>query len=107
MSANIIKTTDDFKTWYQSKSPTLNTDMTNVYINTPHTNNKPEWIFWFYYSHGGITDLEIASIMNIYSDDRDDIIKNIIDKHISNRINYNSYYETHTYIYVGKEIPDL
>jgi len=104
MSYNIIKTTEDFKTWYQSKSPTLNTDQKKIYINI---NEKPEWIFWFYYTHGGITDLEIVDIMNIYPDDRDNIIKNIVDKNISNMIKYNSYYETYTYIYVGKEIPDL
>jgi hypothetical protein len=102
MSYNIIKTTDDFKTWYQSKSPTLNTDMKQISINI---NEKPEWIFWFYYSHGGIMDLEIVNIMNIYPDDKDDLI----DKLINDRITcmFTSYYETYTYIYVGKDIPDL
>lgn len=99
-----IKTIDDFKTWYQSKSPTLNTNMKNIYIND--NDKKPEWIFWFYYTHGGITDLEIISIMNIYPNDKDEIINNIINESKTKYI-YTSYYETYTYIYVGKDIPDL
>jgi len=98
-----IKTTDDFKTWYESKSPTLNTNMKEIYIND--NDKKPEWVFWFYYSHGGITDLEIARIMNIYPDDKDDIIDKIINERERNI--YTSYYETYIYIYLGKDIPDL
>lgn len=100
-----IKTTDDFKTWYQSKSPTLNTNMKNIYIND--NDKKPEWIFWFYYSHGGITDLEIVCIMNIYPDDKDEIINNIINDRDLKYMYRNSYYETYIYIYAGRNIPEL
>jgi hypothetical protein len=69
--------------------------MKNIYIND--NDKKPEWIFWFYYSPGGITDLEIISIMNIYPDDKDEIINNIINEWKTKDI-YNSYYETYTYV---------
>ncbi len=98
ISMSYIKTTDDFRTWYESKSPTLNTNMKNIYIND--NDKKPEWIFWFYYTHGGIMDLKIVCIMNIYSDDKDEIINNIInDRDLKYRYR-NSYYETYIYIYI-------
>lgn len=103
MSVNVKRTNESFEEWYNN---TMNPDINQISICINYDEGL-EWIFWFTKAVGAVCPP--IHIINIYPDDSYRIIGKIMSDEIESRI-YNmdrGFYKCSTYIYVGKEIPDL
>jgi len=102
MSVNVIRTNKSFEEWYNN----INSKTNEISICVDY-DEKIEWVFWFYKPVGGLCPP--IHFLNIYPNDKMEIINKVMGEEIESRI-YNldgGTYECSTYIYAGKEIPDL
>lgn len=102
MSVNVIRTNKSFEEWYND----INSETNEISICINY-DEKIEWVFWFCKPVGGLCPP--VHFLNIHPNDSREIIGKIMSDEIETRI-YNrdgGTYECPTYIYAGKEIPDL